>query len=303
MSPHIVGDHHGSSSFLAETIAAAQANNIEHEVLRTAEVERRFPQFRLAHDEVGYFEPGGGFLRPEACVETQLDLACTLGAEVHSGETVLKVQAMPTSVEVQTDRGTYSTAHAIVSAGPWIGKLLPHVISRHLLVYRQVMTWFALARNLGRYTPQNFPVFIWITGSQKRDMFYGFPAIDGTEAGMKTATERYDTAIEPDNVDRTVTDDETASLYHDYIASRLPEVSSQCLRATTCLYTVASGARFVIDQADDYGRILFASACSGHGFKHSPAVGEALVRKAIGLAPLVDLQMFSAAHLPRPVKP
>jgi sarcosine oxidase len=161
------------------------------------------------------------------------------------------------------------------------------------------MTWFALERNHQRYTPQNFPVFIWITGSRPCDMFYGFPAINGTDRGIKTATERYDVAVDPDQVNRTVADEEVASLYNGYIASRLPDVSAKCLRAATCLYTVAPGARFMIDQAEDGGRIWFASACSGHGFKHSAAVGEALVRRALGMPALVGFDQFRVDREPR----
>jgi sarcosine oxidase len=283
---------------LADTVAAAKAHEITHEVLSTAEIETRFPQFRLAQEEVGYFEPGAGFVRPETCIETQLALARTLGAAIQTGETVLKIDASSDSVLVTTDCDTYSAGHAIVSAGPWIGNLLPQAIARQLVVYRQVMTWFALERNQERYTPQHFPVFIWLTGDQPRDMFYGFPALDEHPQAIKTATERYDVAIDADDVERTVADSEIEMLYSGYIATRLPDVSPRCVRSATCLYTVAPGARFVIDQADDTGRIWFASACSGHGFKHSPAVGEVLVRKAMGLDGLVDIDAFRVSRLP-----
>jgi sarcosine oxidase len=294
-SPHIRGDHHGSTSFLADTISAAKENRIEHEVLSTAEIHKRFQQFRLEQEETGYFEPGAGFLRPEACVETQLDLAESLGAEIRASETVLQVKASESSVAVTTDRDNYSAAIAILTAGPWIRQLLPHEVSQHLLVYRQVMTWFAVAHNTKRYTPEHFPVFIWITGNRPRDMFYGFPAIDGS-AAIKTATERYDSPVDADSVDRNVTSEEIADLHTDYIASRLPDVSPNCVRTATCLYTVTPGARFVIDQADEQGRIHFASACSGHGFKHSAAVGEALARRALGLEDLVDLTTFAVGR-------
>jgi sarcosine oxidase len=296
-SSHIVGDHHGSTSFLADTIAAAKAYEIAHEVLSTAEIETRFPQFRLEQEEIGYFEPGAGFVRPEACIGTQLELATSMGGGVRTGETVIKLDAASDSVLVTTDRDTYSAGHAIISAGPWIGRLLPQAIARQLVVYRQVMTWFALSRNHERYTPQHFPVFIWITGEQPCDMFYGFPATEGPPKAIKTATERYDIAIEADEVERTVADSEVEMLYSGYIATRLPDVSARCVRSATCLYTLAPGARFVIDQADDAGRIWFASACSGHGFKHSPAVGEALVRKAVGMEELVDFAAFRAGRL------
>ncbi len=297
-SPHTVGDHHGSQSFLGDTIAAAQENGIAHDVLNASQIRERFPQFRVDNEEAGYFEPGAGFLRPEACIETQLGLAKKLGAVVRTGETVTMVQASGDSVSVTTDRATYSAGQVILTAGPWIGKLLPNTIAQNLRVYRQVMTWFALARNPELYTPQRFPVFIWITGERPSDMFYGFPAIGGLDGGIKTATERYDTAIDPDQVERCVSDDEIASLHANYISTRLPDVSSRCVRAATCLYTVAPDARFVIDQADDAGRIWFASACSGHGFKHSAAVGEALARRALKLPDVVNLAPFSANRLP-----
>ena len=302
-SSHIVGDHHGSTSFLADAIAAAKAYDIAHEVLGTEEIEARFPQFQLAQQEVGYFEPGAGFVRPEACVQTQLELASKLGAEIQTGETVLKIETSSDSVLVTSERDTYNVGHAIVSAGPWIGRLLPQSIATQLRVYRQVMTWFALARNHERYAAQHFPVFIWITGDQPRDMFYGFPAVEGPPQSIKTATERYDVSISADKVERTVAGSEVEMLYSGYIANRLPDVSARCVRSATCLYTVAPGARFVIDQADDAGRIWFASACSGHGFKHSPAVGEALVRKAMNMKEVVDTEAFRASRLPVGLNP
>src|SRR5581483_247735 len=165
-----------------------------------------FPQFRLLKEEVGYFEPGAGFVRPEACIETQLALARKLGATIHTGETVLKLEPAGDSVLITTDRNRYSAARVILSAGPWIGAFLPQAIAGQLLVYRQVMTWFELARNQEQYAPMRFPVFIWITGSQPSDMFYGFPSLESSPQALKTATERYDIATQPDDVERTVAD-------------------------------------------------------------------------------------------------
>lgn len=295
-SPHIAGDHHGSTSFLADTIATAKANAIAHELLTTEEIRHRFPQFHL-EEETGYFEPGAGFLRPEACIETQLTLAQQRGARVCTEEAVLKVNASASSVEVTTDKEEYSASTVILTAGPWIAKFLPGDITRHLKVYRQVLSWFALGRNPEQFLPGSFPVFIWITGEQPSDMMYGFPAIDGPEKGLKVATERYDITTDPDEVDRDVRPEETQSLYANYIERRIPDVSSRCLRSAVCMYTVAPEARFVIGHADSQQRVLFASACSGHGFKHSAAVGEALARRALGMESIVELSPFATSRL------
>ncbi len=292
-SPSMPGQHHGSTSFLQDTINAAREFGIAHETLSTAEIRDRFPQFRLHGEEAGYFEPGAGFLRPEACIEAELKLARQAGAQLFCNQTVLRITpSSDGTVEVQTDRATYSAAHVIVTAGAWIPKLLGDAHSQISSIYRQTLSWFALAASTDHYAPGRFPVFIWITGNQPRDMMYGFPAVDGPDGGVKIATEQYEATVDPDAVRRQVDDSEIARFYAEYIAPRFPEVSGRCLRSTTCLYTVTPDAKFIIDKLDDSGNVWFASACSGHGFKHSAAIGEALVRQVVGEAPLVDLSMF-----------
>ncbi|MGB9257272.1 MAG: N-methyl-L-tryptophan oxidase [Candidatus Korobacteraceae bacterium] len=298
-SANTPGCHHGSTSFVQDTIDAAREFGIAHEVLSADEVVQRYPQFRLRGDEVGYFEPGAGFLRPEACIEAQLQLARKAGAQIFTDETVLEIKPIQgVSVEVRTSKATYTPGKVIVTAGAWIPKLLGEDYARFFKVYRQMLCWFQLARNRGRYTPQQFPVFIWITGNQPRDMMYGFPQIEAN-GGVKIATEQYEATVDPDAVPRDVSESEIAALYQEYIAPRFPDVSSECLRSATCLYTVTPDAKFVIDNFHDSHNVVFASACSGHGFKHSAAIGEALVRQALEVETKVDLLPFGLRRLKR----
>lgn len=296
-SPTVASSHHGSTSFIQDTIDAAVAFGIAHEKLCAAEIRQRYPQFRLNGDEVGYFESRAGFLRPEACIKAQLSAAEHCGARVVTGETVLAVEAIVDgTIEVSTDRGNYSAAKVLLAVGPWIQKLLGPKHAALFKVYRQVMNWFALKQHAERYSTDCFPVFIWITGSQPRDMLYGFPVVDGPENGMKISTEQYESPIDPDGITRTVAHSEVAAMHAEYIASRLPDVSSECLRSEVCLYTVTPDARFVVDCVPGTSSILLASACSGHGFKHSAALGEALAQLALGEEPVTDLTPF---HLNR----
>ena len=298
-SEGIHGSHHGSNAFLAETIDAAKLFGIQYEQLTTDEIRHRYPQFELTAGEQGYFESGAGFLRPEACVETQIAQAQLLGARVLTSETVLAVSQKTGAVEVTTNKATYSTAKVILAAGPWISGFLPHEYASNFLVYRQTLCWFALKQNGHRYAPECFPIFIWITGNELEDMLYGFPAVDGPDGGIKVATECYDRTVDPDAVPRDVSDESVTRMYSHYIAPRLPDVSSRCLRTASCLYTVTPDAKFVIDYLDQHRNVIFASACSGHGFKHSPAIGEALAQTALGLTPLLDLSPFRLQRLIR----
>ena len=57
---------HGVSGFLDNTLRAAQTYKIPHERLSATDIRRRFPQFRVADHEEGYFEPSAGYLHVEA---------------------------------------------------------------------------------------------------------------------------------------------------------------------------------------------------------------------------------------------
>ena len=293
-SPSMPGNHHGSTSFIQDTIAVATEFGIAHEVLSADELRHRYPQFCLRGDEIGYFEPGAGFLRPEACIETQLTLARHLGAQVHTSETVVDCKPLQDStVEVATGANTYCATKVIVTAGPWIQKLLGDSYARYFKIYRQVMYWFALASHAEQYTPECFPVFIWIAGNRPRDMMYGFPAVDGPLGGVKIAVEQYNATVDPDAVPRAVSDKEISAMYTEYVAPHFPDVSGKCVRSATCLYTVTPDAKFIVDRFRNYENIVFASACSGHGFKHSAALGEALALQALGRPSRIDLSGFS----------
>src|SRR4029077_17052199 len=83
---------------------------------------------------------------------------------------------------------------------------------------------------------------------------------------------------------------------------RLAGVSDRCLRAVTCLYTVTPDFGFVIDRHPDWERVLVASPCSGHGFKHSAAIGEALAERVTTGSSRLDLAPFSLARLGPPTQ-
>jgi sarcosine oxidase len=53
----------------------------------------------------------------------------------------------------------------------------------------------------------------------------------------------------------------------------------------------------VIDRHPRHDRIIVASPCSGHGFKHSAALGEAISDLAVGAPARFDLSAFALARL------
>jgi sarcosine oxidase len=284
--------HHGQGNFVARTIDAARHYQIAHEVLPAGQIQTRFPQLRLVGDEIGYYEPGAGFLRPERCVAAQLDRARAHGAIERTGEVVVRLVPRAAEIDVVTDRETYTAARVIVTAGAWTSMLLGGEFTKLLSVYRQVLYWFA-PDEPAAFAPGTFPIFIWIHGAAATDYFYGFPLVSG---GVKLATEQFVETTDPDRVPREVSAAEIADMFATHIRGRLAGISDRCLRAETCLYTVTPDSRFVIDRHPESERIIVASPCSGHGFKHSAAIGEALAELVLSGRGRLDLTPFSLAR-------
>jgi sarcosine oxidase len=282
--------------FFANTVAAAEKYGVAHENLDAREMRKRFPPFRVHDDEVGYYEPEAGYLRPEECVRAQLKLAAARGAEIHTSEKVLAFEASPHEATVRTDKGTYAAEKLIVTAGAWLPQLLGARYSKLFKIYRQLLFWFDVDGPVEPLLPGTFPIFIWeLQGT--RQAIYGFPAVDGAGGGVKVATQQYETETTPETVNRTVAPEEAAAMHRAYVAPYLPALSDKCLKAVACLYTVTRDAGFVIDTHPDSDRILLASPCSGHGFKHSAAIGEALAELATVGKTRFDLSEFKLARL------
>jgi sarcosine oxidase len=247
------------------------------------------------HEE-GYFEPAAGFLAAEECVRAQLARARQLGADIRVDEKVIGFEPTVDAVTVHTDKGSHRGDRLLVAAGAWLPKLIGPPFADLLRVTRQVMHWFETPTPAEAFSPGACPVFIWELADRPQGI-YGIPAIDGS-GGVKVATE-FAHVVDPDRVDRTVTPDEAAAVYADYVAPYLPELGPRTIRSAVCLYTEAPGGRFVIDDHPDHPRVTFASACSGHGFKHSAALGEALAQRLVTGDSVVDLSPFRVAALQR----
>ena len=269
---------HGQAGFLGSTLAIAASHAIPHEVLDSADIRRRYPQFLVRDEERGFFEPSAGVLFPERCVALQLRLARQLGAVVRTGETVTSITPCGTGVAVVTDKGRIEAGRVVLAAGAWLPGLAGGAVPRVTSVQRQTLLWFD-PDEPALYDPARCPVFIWLHGMREEDYLYGFPMLPGT-TGVKAASERYGGHVDPDRIDRVVSAAEANALYERHVAGRLRGVGNRLLKAATCLYTVTPDAGFIIDRLGEDGRVLAASCCSGHGFKHSPALGEELAALA-----------------------
>ena len=158
----------------------------------------------MGDDEICYFEPGGGYVRPEVCIASQLKLAAGPKTTVVTGSRVISVRQEGDHVVVTTGDGEYRAAKAIVSAGAGAAKLLGAPFDTLLNPVRQAMHWYAPDPAYADAWA-NGPTYIWMRGN----FIYGFPDIDGS--GVKAADEFAGPGIDPDTLDTRVPEADSAA--------------------------------------------------------------------------------------------
>lgn len=285
---------HGQRDFVEHTAAIARQFAIDHEIWDAETVRQRWPQIRITDREHAYYEPTGGIVAVERAIETQLRLAKQRGAVIHLEEQVLGYTPTDNGVTVTTKAGAYHADKIILAAGPWVRALLPKRLANGLSVYRQVIYWFEVDKP-PQFHSDCFPFLIWI-GDTQEEYFSLFPYADGGTVGAKVLTEEYLETVTPTSVDRTVHAHEVQRIYHDFVQRRVAGVQARCLKSEVCLYTNTPDENFIIDFHPESERVIVASPCSGHGFKHSAAIGETLAQLALTGKSALDISHFGFAR-------
>ena len=282
------------NDFVSATAKVAAQSSVAFEQISPDELRSLHPAIRVQDDDKVGLEPTGGIVMCERAIEIQLELAAEFGAEVHTNEAVISVEPHPSGQEgqvlVMTDRARYAADHVVLAAGPWMPELAGAADSEQLTVTRQVVFWFEVD-DPDAFSVEDFPTVIW-PGHSIDDYIGVFPIPpDGTQA-LKILGEQFADVTNPGSVDRTVSQTEIDKFYQTKVAPRLYGVTATCVKATVCLYTNTPDDHFFIDTDPRSDSITIMSPCSGHGFKHSAALGEAVAQQvAIGRSDL-DLNPF-----------
>jgi sarcosine oxidase len=255
------------------------------ETLDSVELRRRYPIFNVHTDWVGIFEEQAGWLAPERAVETHLRLAEGRGAKLRFEEPIERFEVDGNGVRVTSAHGTYRARHLVITAGPWLPRLLPR-LAQHLWVERNVLFWFEPLGDLDAF--KSLPVYI-VEDTDR--MYYGFP-YDPAD-GLKLAGLHFGDRVDPDTIDR-----ESRAQDEDrvraWLRRRMPMANGERRRAQVCMYTNSSDRHFIIGRE---GPLTYASACSGHGFKFASAMGEILADLATTGRSSLDIGFLSADRL------
>jgi sarcosine oxidase len=280
-----------TNSFASESLRTAIECRLPHEVLDPWQVERRFPQFVLAPDEMAVFDPNAGALFPETCVRAHASGAVEAGAELRYGTRVKEWSADASGVTVRTESAELRARTLVLTVGAWTSRF-DGGLALPLEIERQFMLWFR-ARNAALVGPHRMPVFVWDRGEEART--YGVPDFgDGVKVGAWNGK----VAASPEEADREYRESDGAPI-RAFVEQRLRGVEPREIAHVACLYTNTPDRDFVIGVHPRHPNVIVVSACSGHGFKFTSVIGEIVARLARHEAPGFDLTPFAPDRFQR----
>jgi sarcosine oxidase len=272
------------SDLVSGALESSRLHGISIDVVDGAELARLFPAFARQPGIRAVIERRAGYLSPDRCMEALLERAAASGAESLVAE-VIGWGSEGGRLKVTTDDGDHLTDSLVLAAGPW----LPGLANKWrlpLTIERVVQAAFATARPED-HTEESLPVFAW--EFEPGRIFYGFPAIDGA---VKVGLHHGAPVSDPDSASREVTaadTDEVGALVRKF----LPGVDGPPVEADICFYTKTPDGHFLVDRLPGLDHVLLVSACSGHGFKFAPAIGEIVADLLVTDTSDFDLSPFS----------
>jgi len=225
------------------------------------EVARRFG-VTVPRDAL--FQPDGGLLLADRCLAALAAGARAAGAELREEVVATGLTPSENGVVVETAGGPVDADAVVVTAGAWAPRLLATAEidldaapSRETVVYARTPSGH-----------DGLPAVIEETEPGR--IVY---ALQAPGTGIKAGIHASGPLTDPDQ--EAGPSRELADEIEAWLGTVFGEHETAWLE--TCLYTNRPEERFALER---HGSIVVGSACSGHGFKFAPAVGERLASLA-----------------------
>jgi len=272
-------------------LSSAVAFQVPHQILSADEVHRQFPGLLPLESMIGVLDERAGVLFAEQGIAALLERAESNGAVIRRDEAVVAWEPCTDGgVLVRTTAGDYRAPQLVLACGAWMPQMLPE-IAPVLSVVRQPIYWFDAASHPEQYAAPECPVTLWEHAPNR--VFYTLPDFGD---GLKAAVHYEGQAVDPDRADRHTTPNEDAEV-SGLLGRFMPHANGHLRASAVCFYTNTPDLHFVLDRHPKHETgVVVVSACSGHGFKFAPAIGETVADLLAGQVPRYDLSMFRMAR-------
>jgi len=234
------------------------------EMMTGATLNHRYPHYNLPPDWEVAYQPGGGFVRPDATRTFLHKMARSAGATLLHETRVVDINLHSSGVTLRTEQESVSGDMLIVAAGSWLSRLLPQ-LEIPLATERRVLAWFKPERSEA-LSDGRLPIFLMDNDGG----WYGMPTPEGL---LKLGHDKHfgeqinsdQPAIEPGEAD--------AAKLMPCVERYFKGFASKPAAMKTCIYTITPDHHFIIDRHPGNANVILFSCCSGHGFKYAPAYG------------------------------
>ena len=246
--------------------AAVLAAGADVERLTPAVARHRFPALRFADDAEILHDRTGGLIAAGDTLDALHRLIAKHGGDVLEDTRVLSIDHAGGPIRITTERGEFSAERVVIACGAWLRELVP-AAAADVTVIPQTVAYVRLAA-----PARSLPAWVHFGGAETGTT-YGLAEIgrDAFKIGHHVTRGAH---VDPDGVASLAAGDGSALLRVVAQIVAVPVVES--LGLERCLYTMTPTEDFVIDCWPGNPRVVFGSACSGHGFKFAPLTGRLL---------------------------
>ena len=280
-----------ASRVVQGSLASCAEHGLAHDLLSARELGARFPGWQVPDDYVAVYQADAGFVASERAIVAHVGLALRHGADIRAREAVTSWEVTGAgTVRVRTPRGSYEAQRLILSAGAWMGEMVPELAGK-AVPERQVLGWFR-PRVPEHFRMGAFPVGLVEDGDLP---LYVFPewGIPGFKIGIYHHLRETGAA---DALSREPTPHDEEVL-RSALRRYFPDADGPVMSLRGCLFTNTADEHFVVDTLPDAPQVIVASPCSGHGYKFASVMGEILSQMACSERPPLDIGLFSLERL------
>ena len=279
---------------MRETVAMMQRLGVKVEEIGPRDLARVVPGLAVDGLAGAAWETDTGYGDPASVSQAYAARARELGVEIRQDTAVSGFQVTAGRISgVRTAGGDIATATVVNAAGPWgaalsraVGVDLPIVASRQQLVILRPRADAAASR----------PVLVDMV-----DRAYYRPETGGLVLVGTRNRAGISTPVDPDAFSERVDPDRVAWTA-EAAARRFPGFAdAEAVGGYASVYDLTPDLHFVIERSPRVPGLVHALGFSGHGFKHSPVIGEMVAELVVdGRVSVVDAAPFSSERFGKP---
>jgi glycine/D-amino acid oxidase-like deaminating enzyme len=285
---------------LAGNVAMQRSVGVRAQVVGPAEIRELVPGMFTDDLAAAAYEADAGYADPAGTTAALARRARDLGAQLVEGVGVRRIVVERAAVTgVETDRGPVAAPTVVTAAGGWTPRLLAP-LGVEVPILNTLHQIGVFERPAGFAEPHP------VCGDFVNQVYFRSEQGGLTLVGSTKHT--HDEVVDPDAYPDRASPDWLRHFAERSIA-RFPAMEAARSRGGWAgFYDTSPDFQFILDRAPGIAGLFLACGFSGHGFKHSPILGDLIADLVLGTPPRdphLDLGFFALSRFAegRPHRP